>query len=81
MEKEYTLSPQKLENDAHTAIFSDRFGVSSRTSNCGRFAQLLRPPRQPIVDVSDAPILTRIDAMSFLAKGADRQRMSAVATV
>ena len=55
MGKEYTLFPQELEDDAHTARFADRFGVSSRTSSCGRFAQLLRPSRQPIVDVRDAP--------------------------
>jgi eukaryotic-like serine/threonine-protein kinase len=55
MGKEYTLFPQELEDDAHTARFADRVGVSSRTSSCGRFAQLLWPSRQPIVDVSDAP--------------------------
>ena len=47
-----TLSPQMLENHAYTARF-DRFGVAFRTSNCGRFAQLLRPSGQPIVDVSN----------------------------
>ena len=65
MGKEYTLFPQKLENDAHTARFADRFGVTLRTSNCGRFAQLLRPSRQPIVDVSDAsnPDTNRCDVI------------------
>jgi serine/threonine protein kinase len=65
MEEEYTLFPQELENDAHTARFADRFGVSSRTSSCGRFAQLLRPSRQPIVDVSDAtnPDTNRYDVI------------------
>ena len=45
--------PQDLEIDADTARFADRFGVTLRTSSCGRFAQLLWPLGQPIVDVSN----------------------------
>ena len=43
--------PQDLENDKNTARFPDRLGVTLRTSNCGRFAQLLQPSGQPIPDV------------------------------
>jgi len=65
MGKEYTLFRQKSEKDADTPRFADRPGVSSRTSNCGRFAQLLRASRQPIVEVSDAsnPDMNRCDVI------------------
>jgi tRNA A-37 threonylcarbamoyl transferase component Bud32 len=45
--------PQVWENDTNTARFADRFGVTLRTSSCGRFAQLLQPSGQPIVDVGN----------------------------
>src|SRR4051812_15053956 len=52
MGKEEMVFPQK-ESDAYTARFVDSCGVTLRGSNCGRFAQLLRPSRQPIVDATD----------------------------
>ena len=53
MGKEQMVFPQDLENDTNTARFADRFGVTLRTSSCGRLAQLLQPSGQPIVDVGN----------------------------
>ena len=53
MREEYTVFPQNLGNDANTSRFADRFGVTLRTSSCGRFAQLLQPSGQSIVDVGN----------------------------
>jgi serine/threonine protein kinase len=56
MGKEHIVFPQELENDGKAVRFADdRFGVTFRTSSCGRFAQLLRPSGQPIVNVSNTP--------------------------
>jgi serine/threonine protein kinase len=53
MGKEQMVFPQDLENDTNTARFADRFGITLRTSSCGRLAQLLQPSGQPIVDVGN----------------------------
>jgi eukaryotic-like serine/threonine-protein kinase len=52
MVKQEMVFPQK-ESDACTARFPNSFGVTLRAGNCGRFAQLLRPSRQPIVDITN----------------------------
>jgi len=53
MRKGPMVFPQDLEIDTDSERFADRFDVTFRPSSCGRFAQLLRPSGQPIVQVSD----------------------------
>src|SRR5438552_18402150 len=53
MRKGPMVFPQDLEIDTDSERLADRFDVTFRPSSCGRFAQLLRPSGQPIVQVSD----------------------------
>ena len=81
MREEYTVFPQNLGNDANTARFADRFGVTLRTSSCGRFAQLLQPSGQSIVDVGNVSNAGTNGCDVIPLKDAARQRGSGVATV
>lgn len=53
MRKGLMVFPQDLEIDTDSERFAHRFDVTFRPSSCGRFAQLLRPSGQPIVQVSN----------------------------
>jgi eukaryotic-like serine/threonine-protein kinase len=53
MRKGLMVFPQDLEIDTDSERFAHLFDVTFRPSSCGRFAQLLRPSGQPIVQVSD----------------------------
>ena len=55
MRRKEMVLPPRSKNDANSTRLANRFGITSRTTSCGRFAQLLRPSELPVRDESDGP--------------------------